>query len=132
MIVVDTNIIAFFVLPGPYTEFAERAAAKDRWCAPVLWRAEFCNVLASYLRRNAISMEAARQHLAKAERLMWNRDYQVRLSVVLDCIEQSNRSAYDCHFVALAMEFGIKLVTTDEPVVQEFPTVAIHLRDFVV
>jgi predicted nucleic acid-binding protein len=131
VIVVDTNIIAFFILPGPYRDVARRAAAKDRWCAPLLWRSEFCSVLASYLRRDLITIEVARERLAQAERLMWDREHPVRLSVVLDCIEQSNRSAYDCHFVALAMDLGLKLVTTDEPIVQEFPNVAIHLRDFV-
>jgi len=44
---------------------------------------------------------------------------------------QSNRSAYDCEFVALALDLGLKLITADEPIVREFPSVAIHVRDFV-
>lgn len=62
---------------------------------------------------------------------MWDRELTVRLSTVLDCISQSNRSSYDCEFVALATDLGLKLVTTDEPVVREFPHVALHLRDYV-
>jgi len=46
MIVVDTNVIAYFWLPGEYTTFAERALNKDNeWAAPILWRSEFRNIL---------------------------------------------------------------------------------------
>lgn len=31
----------------------------------------------------------------------------------------------------LAVELALKLVTIDEPVVRDFPDVAIHLRDFI-
>jgi hypothetical protein len=42
MIVVDTNVIAYFWLPGVYTACAERALKKDNeWAAPILWRSEF-------------------------------------------------------------------------------------------
>jgi len=33
--------------------------------------------------------------------------------------------------VALAGDLEIRLVTTDEPVVKEFPRIVIHLRDYV-
>lgn len=62
---------------------------------------------------------------------MWDREFAVRPSGVLQCVAQSNRSSYDCEFVALALDLGLKLVTTDGPVVREFPAVAVHLRDYV-
>jgi predicted nucleic acid-binding protein len=131
VIVVDTNIIAYLLLPGDWTAMAEKAARKDVWCAPLLWRSEFRNVLALYLRRRTISFEDAVRQMEAAERLLRGREYAVTSSAVLELVRRSNRSAYDCEFVALAGDLGIRLVTTDEPVVKEFPRVAVHLRDYV-
>ena len=131
MIVVDTNIIAHFFITGSLTAAAEQAYSKDAWCAPLLWRSEFRSVLASHYRAGSLRSSAIRDLMAKAERLMWGREFSVRSSAVLDFIEQSRRSAYDCEFLALAVDFGVPLVTLDEPIVREFPKIAIHLRDFV-
>lgn len=66
-----------------------------------------------------------------AERLLWGREFTVRSPAVLDCVAHSQRSAYDCEFVALALDLGVPLITTDAPLVADFPKTAIHLRDFV-
>jgi len=51
VIVADTNLIAYLVMPSPYTEAAERLLVREPdWVAPTLWRSEFRNVLALYLR----------------------------------------------------------------------------------
>jgi predicted nucleic acid-binding protein len=131
VIVVDTNVISYLLISGPLTPLAEKAARKDQWCSPLLWRSEFRNVLTLYLRKNALTLEDARRQMTAAERLLWSREFSVRSMAVLDCVCRSNRSAYDCEFVALAEDLGIPLVTTDDPIVREFPKIAIHLRDFV-
>jgi len=54
MIVVDSNILACLYLPGEFTEPAEVLFESDPdWAAPVLWRSEFRNILATYVRRLA-------------------------------------------------------------------------------
>ena len=131
MIVVDVNVISYLLISGPFTPLAEEAARKDQWCAPLLWKSEFRNVLTTYLRRNAFGLDVAHRQITIAERLFWGREFGVRSAAVLDCVSQSNRSAYDCEYVALAMDLGLPLVTTDGPIVQEFPTTAIHLRTYV-
>lgn len=46
MIVVDTNIIVYLMVPGENTESAKLLLIKDSmWVAPVWWRSEFRNVL---------------------------------------------------------------------------------------
>ena len=56
MIVVDSNVIAYLYLPGEYTSAAEALIERDSdWAAPLLWRSEFRNILAGYLRRKAIT-----------------------------------------------------------------------------
>jgi len=42
MIVVDSNVLAHFYLPGKYTTAAEALFEHNPdWAAPVLWRREF-------------------------------------------------------------------------------------------
>ena len=131
MIVVDTNVISYLFIPGPLTSLAEQALRKDQWCAPLLWRSEFRNVLALYFRRNALGLPDARRLMEAAERLFCGREFAVPSSMVLDCIDESRRSAYDCEFVALALDLGITLVSADASLVDEFPNTAVHLRTYI-
>jgi hypothetical protein len=41
-----------------------------------------------------------------------------------------DRSSYDCEFVALAVDLGVKLVTFDMKLCNEFSDIAIHPKDF--
>jgi predicted nucleic acid-binding protein len=51
VIVVDTNVIAYAVLPGERTDAALALAERDsEWVAPALWRRELRNVLATVMR----------------------------------------------------------------------------------
>jgi predicted nucleic acid-binding protein len=131
VIVVDTNVISYLLLPGSATPLSQAAARKSPWSAPLLWRSEFRNVLAIYMRQKGLPAAEAKALAELGERLLWGREFTVRSATVLDCVGRSRRSAYDCEFVALAMDLGVPLVTTDEPLVADFPETAIHLRNFV-
>ena len=51
MIVTDTNVIAYLYLEGERSVQVEKVLEKDpHWVAPLLWRSEFRNVLALYMR----------------------------------------------------------------------------------
>ncbi len=125
MIVVDTNVIAYLFLPGERTDSAERLLKKDaEWSAPLLWRSEFRNVLAGYLRRDLTDLRTAFQIMTQAEDLLRGREFSVSSSDVLRQVASSRCSAYDCEFVVLAEDLGVSLVTTDKQVLREFPLVA--------
>ena len=67
MIVVDTNIIGYLFLSSEQSFLAERALQKDsEWAAPILWRSEFRNVLALYMRKNIIRLEQAQRIMSSA------------------------------------------------------------------
>jgi predicted nucleic acid-binding protein len=128
MIVVDTNVIAYLWLPGESTAAAERLLKKDPdWNAPLLWRSEFRNVLAGCLRRGDLVLETALQIVDEAERQMSGGEFAVPSAQVLARVAQSDCSAYDCEFVALAEELGLSLVTSDEKLVRSFPRIARRL-----
>jgi predicted nucleic acid-binding protein len=132
VIVVDTNVVCYRWLASPNSDVAEAALAKDPdWIAPVLWRSEFRNVLALAIRQNALTIGAAQQIASKAEASFEHREFAVSSDVVLQLIATSNCTAYDCEFVALAGEQGVRLVTVDRQILREFPQIAVSLDRFV-
>lgn len=132
MIVVDTNVIAYLHLPGEHTPLAERLVRRERrWCAPGLWRSEFANILAGYLRRKAITVETALATADAAERRIGGREYRVPLAHVLELVARSECTAYDCEFVALAIALNVPLITQDQRIVRQFPAVARTMEEVV-
>ena len=131
MIAVDTNVIAYLWIPGTHTANAESLLKKDsEWIAPLLWRSEFRNVVAVYIRRNLMTRETAIQVIEEAESQMQGKEYSVSSMQVLNLVEKSLCSAYDCEFVALAEDLGLPLVTTDKKILSAFPLTAVSLKKF--
>lgn len=129
MIVVDSNVLAYLYLPGEFTDAAEALLSADsEWAAPVLWRSEFRNILAGYLRRKNLSFEQATALQAEAEDLLAGREYEVESNSVLELVRDSDCSAYDCEFIALALKLGTRLVTMDKKLLKAFPNRAVALN----
>ena len=128
MIVVDSNVVAYLYLPGEHTDKAEALLEKDaHWAAPLLWRSEFRNILAGYIRRKTLTFETARELQMEAESLLAGAEHEVDSRLVLELVRDSDCSAYDCEFVALAMSLGVKLVTEDKKLLKAFPRHAVAL-----
>ncbi len=128
MIVVDSNVLTHLYLPSEFTAAAEALLEKDSdWAAPILWRSEFRNILAGFLRRKAITFEQAISLQREAESLLAGAEYEVESSAVLELVRDSDCSAYDCEFIALAMKLDTKLVTMDKKLLRAFPKRAIAL-----
>lgn len=132
MIVVDTNILAYLYLPTNMSEKAAQLLAREpEWVAPVLWRSELRNVLALYLRQGTLTFEQSCGIQAEAEALMAGAEYDVSSVDVLQLVQRSECSAYDCEFVALAQQLGTRLVTADKKILRQFPHLAITLASAV-
>jgi predicted nucleic acid-binding protein len=128
MIVVDSNVLAYLYLPGEYTAAAEALLDRDPdWAAPVLWRSEFRNILAGYLRRGSLTFQQAHSLQHEAEGLLAGAEYEVDSLSVLELVRDSECSAYDCEFVALATTLGTKLVTMDGKLLRAFPGITVAL-----
>mgnify|MGYP001806472333 CR=1 FL=1 len=128
MIVVDSNVVAYLYLPGDYTAAADGLLEREPdWAAPVLWRSEFRNILAGYMRRHTISFEHALGLQDEAEGLLADGEYEVDSKAVLELVRDSDCSAYDCEYVALAMQLGTRLYTMDKKILRAFPHHAVAL-----
>ena len=128
MIVVDTNVVAYLYLPGEHTAAAEALLEHDAdWAAPVLWRSEFRNILAGYLRRGTLTFDQACGVQAEAESLLDGAEFEIDSAAVLALVRDSDCSAYDCEFIALATKLDTTLVTQDKKLLKAFPTRAVSL-----
>lgn len=131
MIVVDVNVLAYLWLPGELTDLAERALVRDpHWVSPILWRSEFRNVLAGYLRRGSLDPAAAQRALDGAESQMSGHEYFVPSPLVMSKVATSTCTAHDCEYVALAEDLRATLVTSDKQLLTAFPALTTSLQAF--
>ena len=132
MIVVDTNIIGYLFLTSSKSSLTEQALQKDSlWAAPLLWRSEMRNVLALYIRKGQLSLADAQQIMKEATDLMQSQEYEVTSNQVLELVNISTCSAYDCEFVALARDLNVSLLSVDRQILNNFPDTALTLETFV-
>lgn len=125
MIVVDANILAYFVIPGSFSDDCSDLYDRDPvWMAPSLWRAELANVLATYQRRGGLSRVDCIQAFGDAERAVLGREYLTSIERVLTVAARTGCSGYDAHYVALAEDLGLSLYTYDQRVLQTCSHVA--------
>lgn len=122
MIVVDTNVLAYLLLPYELSLRADALYKSDPdWAAPIFWRSEFRNLLAGYLRRKTLTFDEVVKVQVEAEALLSGNEYEIDSRRVLDLVRDSDCTAYDCEFVALAIRLGVKLVTMDRKLLKAFP-----------
>ena len=131
MIVVDSNVLAYLYLPGEHTAAAEQLLASEpEWASPVLWRSEFRNILAGYMRRGTVTFDKVVAIQTEAENFLAGNEYEVDSPGVLQLVRDSNCSAYDGEFVYLAIKLRTTLVTADKKLLQAFPAHAKALHGF--
>ena len=131
MIVVDTNVIAYFWLPDPQTSYARAALKRDpAWVAPAYWRNEFRNVLVSAMKTKGLRLKDAIDIHSHAIAMMRGAEFDVPGDRVLEFADRSDCTAYDCEFAVLADELHTSLVTADRKVLRAFPELTISLKKF--
>lgn len=124
----DANVIAYLYLPGDHTRHAEALLGHDpEWAAPLLWQSEFRSILAGYMRRGSLAFRDACALQVEAQSLLAGAEYEVDSQRVLELVRDSDCSACDCEFVALATHLDTSLVTMDAKLLRAFPKRAIPL-----
>jgi predicted nucleic acid-binding protein len=128
VIVVDSNVVAYLYLPCEHTPLAEALLEQDPdWAVPLLWRSEFRNILAGSLRRKLLTFDQVCRLQSEAESLLEGFEFEVDSRAVLELVRDSQCSAYDCEFIALANSLQVKLVTMDAKLRKAFPQRAVSL-----
>ena len=131
MIVVDTNLLAYLLLPTPYSAQAEAVLIKDSdWFAPQLIHSEFRNVLLGAVRRNDVARIDAASFLARAHDVIAVHETTLDGPAIFELAIDSGCNAYDCEFVWLARHLRSPLVTANKKVLEKFPRQAVTIQDF--
>lgn len=131
MIIADTNLIVYLYITGDQSDLAQKVLKKDPvWIAPPLWQSEFRNVLAGYMRRG-MTLKQAQQTMKDALMVMEGRQVEPSSEKILELLANTQCTAYDGEFIALAYQIGIPLITADKQLLNQFPDVAISLEKFV-
>jgi predicted nucleic acid-binding protein len=130
LIVVDTNIIAYFFIEGDRTTAARLLWEQEQqWGVPRLWRHEYLNVLATYTRAGGASTADVLQLWQTTEEMLTDLEYDVDMEAALNLAITNKISAYDAQFVTLAQTQNTRLVTEDRKLQKCFPSLVISLHD---
>jgi predicted nucleic acid-binding protein len=130
VIVVDTNVIAYAVLPGGRTKAALALAERDpEWVAPALWRRELRNVLATLMRVRRLPLRQALAAFSAAEALVTDATVEPATEECLRLAARGRVSAWDAEFVFVAEAAGLPLVSADRKLARAFPGRVVALED---
>ena len=127
--VIDTNVIAYFVLGtiGFVEEARTFIAALDQAWAPAQWEAELANALWKATRHNVLTLDDAAQRLALADALgIHSVPNRTLWQAALVRAHDSGVAVYDTLFVELAVREQLPLVTFDGAILKAFPDVAVR------
>lgn len=131
MIVVDTNVVAYLLIQGDKTALARQVYAHDReWIVPALWKHEFLNVLATFVRHGGGDIATATRIWQEAIGLLSARQWDINLVDALRLAVDQNISAYDAQFVVLAHSVATPLISEDRKLQTLFPQTVRSMQAF--
>ncbi len=131
VIVVDTNLLVYLVLPTHHSQVAESVWEKDDfWVAPELVFSEFRNVLLGAVRRGNIDRVDIPAILAQAREVIRVSTEPIKDESVIFLALEGDLSAYDAEFVWLSRQAGVPLVTSDRKERRSFPETTLTPEEF--
>jgi len=119
--VVDSSVVAKWILPEPDSAHAERLIAEvalkgERLIVLDLAFVEVTNAIWKRHHRGLATLDETRQGLDKLLRIPVHVEAAVRLlKPGLEIAAKYHRAVYDALFVALCQDIGLQGVTADEP-----------------
>ncbi len=131
MIVVDVNVIAYFFIEGEKTASARDLLRRDPdWRLPALWRHEYLNVLATFVREDGATIADAKTLWQRGIELFGPREQDLDMESALDLATENRISAYDAQYVALARQLQTVCVTEDQRLLRTFPELTRTMQAF--
>jgi predicted nucleic acid-binding protein len=127
VIVADTNLVVYLLVPGQFTEAVKALYAREGdWVAPFSWRAEFLNVMSTYCRDKKLSIDQAVAAYYTADKIVADVPIRPDPRLVFELSMSSGCAGYDTLFVATAKMNSLPLITFDQALHKAFPDTAIR------
>lgn len=129
MIVVDSNVLAYYILPGTHTATAERWRRRDRhWIAPELILHEWLNVIVLNVKKRVLDRDQALRAFRRGCDVVRVDRTELNPAAILHIHNRTRCTSYDCQFIHLAERLNVPLVTADKEVLEAFPAQALALE----
>jgi predicted nucleic acid-binding protein len=130
VLLVDTNIVAYLLIDGDYTEVAQDLRRRDPdWRSEAFLLVEFTNVLASSIATKRMSDPLAEDILFEAITLLDGKLVQIPHPSIVSIAVRYGVTAYDARFLALAHRLGSRLVTEDAKLRSAVPALTQSLAE---
>lgn len=133
MIIVDTNaVFHFFASKKQEGQDMKNVYELDKhWIVPYLFWYELLNVFCSQIKYASMTLERAQELYEMVRVFFYDRVYSSNPQKVLNIAVESECSVYDCEFVAIAIDFGIPLITYDKKILKTFSNIAMTADTFI-
>ena len=131
MIVVDTNILLYSLIKCEQSPLVQKLRGKDAdWRTTALCLHETLNVLATYQRREVLTLAQCRVLLGHAERFIEVAQCVVAMDAALAVAAECAITGYDAQYVALARSLNAPLITEDRKLRKAVPGIALSMQEF--
>lgn len=131
MIVVDANILIYSLIEGDYSPLAYKLRERDMdWRTTGLCLHEILNVLATYQRRDILTLAQCKKLLDHAERFIQVAQCEVKMDAALAVAAKYTITGYDAQYVALAQSLNVPLITEDRKLRGAVPGIAFSMQEF--
>jgi len=133
MIVVDANILIYSLIEGDYSPLVHKLRERDvDWRTTGLCLHETLNVLATYQRRDILTLAQCKKLLEHAERFMKVAQCEMKMEAALAMAAKYTITGYDAQYVALAQSLNVPLITEDRKLREAVPGIAFSMQEFLV
>ncbi len=131
MIVADTCLVVHLFNETLLTDIAQKVRQKDAaWILPPLWQEEYANVISKLARKESRDVHEVIQHFNYVLNELQGSEIVVDSRKALKFSIEHKISVYDAHFVGLALDFDVILVTEDKEVLKNCKPIARSMHDF--
>ena len=131
MIVVDANILIYSLIEGDYSPLVHKLRERDMdWRTTGLCLHEILNVLATYQRRDILTLAQCKKLLEHAERFMKVAQCEMKMNAALAVAAKYTITGYDAQYVALAQSLNVPLITEDRKLREAVPGIAFSMQEF--
>lgn len=131
MIVVDANILIYSLIKCDQSPLVQKLRGKDAdWRTTALCLHETLNVLATYQRREVLTLAQCRALLGHADRFIKVAQCEVEMDTALAVAAEYAITGYDAQYVALAQSLNAPLITEDRKLRKAVPGIAFSMQEF--
>ena len=132
MIVADTCLVVHLFNETFLTDVAQKIQKKDAsWILPSLWQEEYASVLSKLARKESRNIAEVVKHFDYVLNELRGSEIIVDNRKALKISIEYKISVYDAHFVGVALDFGVVLVTEDKEVLKNCRAITCSMHDFV-